>query len=45
MFILKYEITYVNDKLSYDEIKIIVNEKICNIIERLEFNYYRENGN
>lgn len=39
MFILKYNIDEIYDEnLTYDILKIIINQKIYNIIEKLEFN-------
>ena len=43
---MKYKTINLFDKsLDYDEIKKQVNEKILNIINNLEFNYYNRNDN
>lgn len=38
-------INLLNKSLDYDEIKKQVNEKLLNIINNLEFNYYNRNDN
>ena len=47
MFHLKYNVIEIYDKnLNDDKIRKIINKKIYNIIEKLEFNYpYKKDGN
>ena len=47
MFQLKYNVIEIYDKsLNDDKIRKIINKKIYNIIEKLEFSYpYKKGGN